>query len=354
MEDKKIELKHGAGGEAMASMLKELILPHLKDQQPTEGDILLDRFDDAGITGGIALTTDTYTVRPIEFPGGNIGTVAFSGTVNDLSVMGVRPMALSSGHLIPAGFSMDTLKTIMSSMFELANRYNIPIIAGDTKVVEAQAADGLYINTAGVGTASPMLENNHHILEEYGQKRKSIWLSDSNVRDGDVIICSGYLGDHGIALMSQREGYNFSTNLKSDAQPLHQMIEKGLTVGGIASCKDPTRGGLANLLNEWREKSGVGFRIEETLLPVRDAVKSACELLGIDPLAIGNEGKAIFAVCPETAEDVLKALRSTPEGADAAIIGRASADEKYVVLETEVGGRRIMEAPVGDPVPRIC
>jgi len=221
-------------------------------------------------------------------------------------------------------------------------------------VVESGSIDDLYINTSGIGAPSPHLDHNASVVAETSSPRKTKWLSDSNIRDGDVIICSGYLGDHGIALMSLREGYSFHSTVKSDAQPLNGMVESALRIGGVTACKDPTRGGLANLLNEWREKSGVGILIREEDIPVRESVAAACDIMGIDPLSIGNEGKAVFAVVPEMADEVLSALRATPEGRNAAIIGRATAEEKYVVLETTIGGRRILEPPVGDPVPRIC
>ena len=349
-----VELKHGAGGSGMSSLLEEILGPVMDDDRIDDSSVPLARLDDAGVAEGLALSTDTYTVRPLRFPGGDIGTVAYSGTVNDLSVMGARPVGLSSAVLVSAGFPYEELKEIMESMFQLAAGTGIPILSGDTKVVEAGAVDGLYINTAGMGVPSPHLESNEKVLAGYGGKRRTRWLSDSNLRDGDVIICSGTLGDHGVALMSLREGYGFHASVQSDAAPLHGMISSALEVGGITACKDPTRGGLANLLNEWRDKSGAGIVIEGSAVPVREPVRSACDIMGMDPMSIGNEGKAVFAVVPEMAEEVLKALRGTTEGRDAAIIGRVSAEERYVVLETEVGGRRILEAPIGDPVPRIC
>ena len=186
------------------------------------------------------------------------------------------------------------------------------------------------------------------------RKVASRWCADSNTRPGDVIIVSGYMGDHGVSLLSFREGYGFDSTVKSDVQPLNHMIEKGLRAGGIVSMKDPTRGGLANTLNEWASKSGVELQIDEAAIPLRDGVVSACELLGIDPLSIGNEGKCVISAVPEMAEEVLKTIRATPEGKDAAIIGKAAEGKSRVVLNTEVGGRRILEPPSGDPVPRIC
>ncbi len=345
----KIELKHGAGGAAMDSLIREKILTSFA---PMDIEVPLSSMDDSAVIEGIAFSTDSYTVRPIFFHGGDIGRLAVSGTINDVSMMGARPIALSSGVVLEEGFEVSDLERIFRSMGETASAAGVGIVTGDLKVVEKGGLDKILINTSGIGFEDPELENNH--VKANGNGKRSKWLRDSNVADGDVIIISGYVGDHGVAVMSSREGYGFESSVSSDVAPLNGMMHRALTSGGLVAAKDPTRGGVANALNEWNEKSGIGIVVEEDQIPVREGVRSACELLGIDPLQIGNEGKAIIAVVPEYAEDVLKALRSTEEGKNASIVGVARKDIKYVVLKTEVGGERILERPVGDPVPRIC
>jgi hydrogenase expression/formation protein HypE len=238
-------------------------------------------------------------------------------------------------------------------MGETAASCGVPIVTGDTKVVEAGAVDQMVMSTAAVGKRSQYLDSNLAKAAEY-RKVENRWCTDSSVRPGDAIIVSGYLGDHGVALLSFREGYGFDADLQSDVAPLNKMIAEGLKTGGIVAMKDPTRGGLANTLNEWCSKSHIGMEINYADIPLRDAVVNGCDLLGIDPLSIGNEGKAVIGVVPEMAEEVLKTLRRTPEGKDAAIIGYATDGPERVVLKTEIGGKRILEAPAGDPVPRIC
>jgi hydrogenase expression/formation protein HypE len=222
-------------------------------------------------------------------------------------------------------------------------------------VVERGSVEKMFINTSGIGKRTEQLDRNIEIVKEY-RKFEGRWLKDSNLNPGDKIILTGSVGDHGIALLSYREGYGFETELQSDVSPLNKMLQTAISVGGIVAMKDPTRGGLANTLNEWSEKSGVGIKIDEQLIPIKPAVHAACEMLGMDPLTIGNEGKAVIGVVPELAEDVLKAVNGFTEGAEATIIGevKAQKDQKGVVMETLMGGRRIVDAPAGDPVPRIC
>lgn len=344
----KIELKHGAGGEAMDSLLKKSVISALG---LVDAEVPVTAMDDSAVVGGTAFSTDSYTVRPIFFPGGDIGTLAVCGTVNDLSMIGAKPLALSSAIVLEEGFESEDLERIASSMGRTAASAGVGIVTGDFKVVEKGGLDKILVSTSGIGTADPFLDHNHSLAGGGGRSR---WLRDSNLRDGDVIIVSGFIGDHGVAVMSSREGYGFETSVRSDVAPLNGMMHRALEAGGVVAAKDPTRGGIANALNEWNEKSGIGIEVEEDQIPVRDGVKSACELLGIDPLQIGNEGKAIIATVPDRAEEVLRALRSTQEGRDACIIGVARKELKYVVLSTEVGGERILEKPVGDPVPRIC
>lgn len=325
----------------------------LKEIEHDDGEIPLSALDDAAIIDGIVFTTDSYTVKPLFFPGGDIGLIAVAGTINDISVMGARPIALSCGMIIEEGFSEDHLHAIMKSMNDCAQGAGVRIVTGDTKVVEKGAADGLFINTSGIGRRSEYLDGS---IERVRKSRayEWNWPNDSGVSDGDVVIVSGQIGNHGVALLSFREGYGFETTVRTDAAPLNGLIESALKVGGLTAMKDPTRGGVANLLNEWAEKSQIGLRISEEDLPMDDSVISACEMLGIDPLEIGNEGKVVIAVVPEAAEEVLGAVKATPEGRHARIIGSASSSIKGVVLETHTGGNRIIEPPVGDPVPRIC
>ncbi len=334
----------------MQEFIREFVL---KELDHDFGEIPLAALDDSAVIDGLAFTTDSYTVKPLFFPGGDIGVISVAGTVNDLSVVGATPFVMSCAMIIQEGFSSDDLHRIMRSISSTAKKAGVRIVTGDTKVVEKGAADGIFINTSGIGKRSKSLDRNIKLVREE-RKFKWNWPNDSAVAEGDVIICSGPIGNHGVAILSMREGYGFETSVESDAAPLNGMIEAGLRVGGITAMKDPTRGGLANLLNEWADKSEIGIRVREEDIPMDDAVISACEMLGIDPYEIGNEGKAIMAIVPGKAKAVLKALRATPEGKRAAIIGEATKKLSGVVLETHTGGRRVVEPPVGDPVPRIC
>ncbi len=346
----KITLAQGAGGERMQEFIREFVLKELDHEF---GEIPLAALDDAAIIDGIVFTTDSYTVKPLFFPGGDIGQLAIAGTVNDLCVMGAVPVALSCAMIIQEGFSAEDLHRIMRSMNSTAKKAGVRVVTGDTKVVEKGAADGLFINTSGIGKRSKHLDHNIKMVRKSRQFKWN-WPNDSGVSAGDVLISSGSIGNHGVALLSFREGYGFDTTVKSDAAPLNHLIEEALKVGGITAMKDPTRGGVANLLNEWADKSAVGIRIREEDLPIDEAVVSACEMLGIDPLEIGNEGKVVLAVVPDMAERVLRALKSRSEGKKARIIGEAVKDVRGVMMETHTGGKRVVEPPVGDPVPRIC
>ncbi len=346
----KITMAHGAGGERMQEFIREFVL---NEFGPGSGPISLSALDDSSIVEGMAFTTDSYTVKPLFFPGGDIGVLSVAGTVNDLAVMGAEPVALSCAMIIEEGFSTDDLHRIMKSIASTAARAQVFIATGDSKVVEKGAADGLFINTSGLGRRSPKLDANIASVRERRQFKWD-WPNDSALSPGDVIIASGPIGNHGVALLSFREGYGFETVVESDAAPLNGMIGEALGVGGIVAMKDPTRGGVANLLNEWSEKSGTGIRVREEDLPVDPAVISACDMLGIDFLEIGNEGKALIAVVPDLADEVLEAIRATPEGRSACIIGVADGSITGVSMETHTGGRRVIEPPVGDPVPRIC
>ncbi len=346
----KLLMSHGAGGDKMREMLETFILPKLKGDV---GDVPLSALDDSGVIDDIVFTIDGHTVKPLFFPGGDIGSLSVAGTVNDIAVMGARPVALALSLVIEEGLESEVLEKVMDSIARASEKAGVPVMAGDTKVVERGAADKLIVTTSGIGVRSHWLDANIRILKKIRHTHIR-WLKDSNVQAGDKIIVSGTVGDHGIAVLSCRDGYGFESDIVSDVCSLNHMIEKALAIGGIVAMKDPTRGGLANTLNEFAEKSGVGIEIDESLIPINPGVKTACGLLGIDPLEIGNEGKAVMAVAPEKADAVLECLRATPEGKDASIIGQASSEIKGVLMTTIIGGRRVVEPPIGDPVPRIC
>jgi len=336
----------------MHKLIKDHILSQLGGRK-YDLEVPLDALDDAAVIQGIVFTTDSHTVKPLFYPGGDIGRLAVAGTVNDIAVMGAEPIALSSGFVVEEGFPLTDFEKIIRSMREASDEAEVPIITGDMKTVEKGALDQFIVNTSAIGRRGKALDRN---IAEVKRHRpfKARWLLDSNLRAGDKIIVSGTMGDHGVALLSFREGYSFDTELKSDVAPLNKVIEKLLNVGGITSMKDPTRGGLANTLNEWSEKSKLGLLIREENIPISTGVKVACEMLGIDPLEIGNEGKLVVAAVPQKAEELLAALRGTREGREAQVIGEATDAFREVAVETAVGGRRILPEPAGDPVPRIC
>lgn len=334
----KITMGHGAGGELMEELISKVILANTaKGKVGAVGIAELD--DGASITLGgkeIVVTTDAHTVTPLFFPGGDIGRLSVCGTVNDLSVMGAKPIALASAFVIEEGFPSEDLEKIVKSMDEAAGESGVSIIAGDTKVMEKGAIDKIVITTTGVGIAGQVVQ-------------------DSGLGVGDKIILTGTVGDHGIALMSFREGFGFETTLKSDVAPLQGMIDKALGAGGISAMKDPTRGGLSAALNEWARKNSVGIFVREEDVPLKKEVVAASEMLGIDPFTVASEGKAIIGVDSDKADDVLKIIKSTELGRDAQIIGEVTSEHAgKVILETVVGGKRIMEPPIGDPVPRVC
>lgn len=348
----KIKLAQGAGGEMMDILIKQKILKYFgKDIQ--KGEVSLSMLDDSAVIDDIVFSTDSHTVQPIVFPGGDLGSLAVAGTVNDISVMGATTIALSAGFIIEEGLSIEHFERIVKSMSETANNANVPIVTGDTKVVENGAIQEFMINTTGIGKKSKYLEGNIKEIKRY-RKFKSNWLLDSNIELGDIIILSGNIAEHGIALMSFREGYGFETKIKSDIAPINSLMEKTLAIGGVVSAKDPTRGGLANTLNEFSDKSKVGIVIEEDKIPIPNGVRSACDMLGIDPLEIGNEGKVVLGVVKEKADEILKEIKKHPLGKNAEIIGHATNKIKGVVLETTIGGRRNLHKPIGDPIPRIC
>ncbi|MEM0449048.1 MAG: hydrogenase expression/formation protein HypE [Methanomassiliicoccales archaeon] len=347
---KRVTMGHGAGGE----MMQELIHTHIVPFMPQiKSEVPLQSFDDSSVVDGIVFTTDGHTVKPLFFPGGDIGSLSVCGTVNDIVAIGGRPLAISCSMILEEGLEIDVLERVSRSIGETSRLSGVPVATGDTKVMEAGAIEKMVICTSGIGRRNEYLDHNLEIASQY-RKVDSNWMTDDNLRDGDVIIVSGTLGDHGIALLSFREGYGFETEISSDIAPLNGLVKDVLQVGGVVCMKDPTRGGLANAVNEWASKSRVGIEIEENAVPISEPVRNACEMLGLDPLTIGNEGKMLFGVVPEMAEEVLKTIRRHEYGRKAAIIGRATSRIKGVVLKTEVGGKRVLEPPVGDPVPRIC
>ena len=347
---KQITMAHGAGGAVMNDLIKEYVLKYLGG---SGAEVPLEALDDAAVISDIVLKSDSHVVKPIFFPGGDIGRLAVAGTVNDIAVMGAEPIALSCGFVLEEGLLMAEFEKILKSMNETCREADVYIITGDTKVVEKGALGGCVINTSGIGKRNEALERNIAEVKKH-RSFDAQWILDSNLREGDKIIVSGTVGDHGLAVLSSQEGYDFGSQITSDVAPLNKLIVRLLNVGGIIAMKDPTRGGLSNTLNELSEKSKVGILVNEEKIPVRRDVRAACEMLGIDPLEVGNEGKVVIGVIPQKAEEVLAALKETDEGKNAQIIGETTKEFDEVVLKTAVGGKRILAPPIGDPIPRIC
>ena len=343
-------MAHGAGGTIMASLIQNHVLRSLGG---SDAEVPLEALDDSAVVNNIVFKSDSHAVKPLFFPGGDIGRLAIAGTVNDIAMIGAEPLALASGMELEEGLPITDLDRILKSMKETCKEAGIFIVTGDTKVIEKSGFGGCIINTSGIGSRSQSLEAN--ILEVKKHRCfESQWILDSNLRDGDKLIVSGTLGDHGITILSAQEGYDFGSEIVSDVAPLNKLVRNLLDVGGIVSMKDPTRGGLSNSLNEWSVKLNIGLKVCESEMPIRGDVKAACEMLGLDPLEIGNEGKVLIGVVPQKAEEILSLLRETKEGKNAQIIGEATKDFSEVVLETVIGGKRIMAPPIGDPIPRIC
>jgi hydrogenase expression/formation protein HypE len=331
----RILLAHGSGGKLAHELIEKILVKPLSNP-------LLDRLDDSAVfsySGRMAFTTDSYVVNPIFFPGGDIGKLAVCGTVNDLSMMGAKPLYLSLAFIIEEGLALEELERVLQSVQAAAQEAQVQIVTGDTKVVNKGSADKLFINTAGVGTMP-----------------EGVDISGSSAQPGDKVILSGTIGDHGIAVLSQREGIGFSTRLESDCAPLNGLVAEMLAASKrIHAMRDPTRGGLATTLNEIASQSKVGIRIEEEKVLVHDEVRGACEMLGIDPLYVANEGKLVALVHPEDAEAVLQKMRHHRYGKDAGIIGEVRPDHPgRVVMTTALGASRIVDMLVGDPLPRIC
>jgi hydrogenase expression/formation protein HypE len=334
MEDK-ILLAHGGGGKLSHDLVKQNFVPLFDNT-------FLNKLDDSAVfelKGRLAFTTDSYVVNPIFFPGGDIGKLAVCGTVNDLSMMGAVPKYLSIALIIEEGLLMSDLKLIIGSIKKAAQEAGVKVVTGDTKVVNKGSADKLFINSAGVGVIPSGVD-----------------ISGSNAKFGDKIILSGSIGDHGIAIISQREGLQFSSSVKSDCAPLNKLVAGMLDSGVEIRClRDPTRGGLSSTLNEFAESSRVGIRIEEASLPVHEGVQAACELLGFDPLYVANEGKLVAVVSANGAEKVVEAMRRNKYGKEAAIIGDVVSEHPgRLVMKTRMGASRIVDMMVGEQLPRIC
>lgn len=336
VREERITLAHGAGGKATRDLVEALFLEELgNDALAPLGDSALVALP----VGRVALTTDSYVVRPLAFPGGDIGELAVNGTVNDLAVAGARPLWLAAGFVLEEGLPVAQLREIVASLAAAARRAGVAVAAGDTKVVERGRADGLYVTTAGVG-----------VLEH------GVALGAEQVRPGDRILLSGTLADHGMAVMIARGDLRLEGDVRSDTAPVHELTAALLELaGGVRWMRDPTRGGLATALNELAAQSDLAVRLREDALPVRPAVGAACEILGIDPLYVANEGKVVAVVAHEVADEALALLRSHELGAHAVEIGVVEPEpEGLVLLDTALGGSRIVDLLVGDPLPRIC
>lgn len=328
-------LGHGSGGTLSRDLLNRLFLPELGKAAPRALD------DSAVIVMDgqrYALTTDSHVVSPLFFPGGDIGKLAICGTVNDLAMVGAIPIALTCGFVLEEGLPFDVLQRVVASMKEAAQEAGVYIAAGDTKVVQKGGADKLFINTSGIGKIPD-----------------GINISGANAKEGDVIIVSGTIGDHGIAVLSARENLGFETKLESDVAPLNHLVQAMISAGEIHVLRDPTRGGLATSLVEISEQSNVTIEIEENALPVKPAVKAACEMLGFDPLVVANEGKLAAFVNESDSENILAMMRKTKYGGDAAIIGKViGVGKSQVRMRTAIGGTRLVDMLPGEMLPRIC
>ena len=333
-----ILLGHGSGGRLSAELMRSVFLPAF-------GNPVLDRLDDQAIVrvkdARLAFTTDSFVVKPLFFPGGDIGSLAVHGTVNDLAMGGATPLFLSVAFIIEEGLSIDLLRRVVDSLRAAANNAGVQIVTGDTKVVEKGCGDQLFINTTGMGLVPDGLE-----------------LSANRARPGDKVLLSGSIGEHGIAILAQREGLEFECPVQSDSAALHNLVAAMLranTGNAIRVLRDPTRGGASSTLNEIAEQSRVGIQLQESAIPVREEVRGACEMLGLDPLYVANEGKLIAIVAPQQAEAVLNAMRSDPLGRKAQIIGTVvESPSPIVTIRTELGTSRCVDMLAGDQLPRIC
>jgi len=341
LRDTTINMAHGSGGKAMRDLIADIFVGTFDNP---ELSALEDQavFSLAGLAAGgdrLAFTTDTYVVSPLFFPGGDIGTLAVAGTVNDLAVSGAKPLYLSCGVVLEEGLPVETLRRVAASMKRVADRAGVAIVTGDTKVVERGSADKLFVNTAGVGVIP-----------------RGISISAKNARPGDIVIINGCLGDHGAAILIARNQLALQSDVESDCRPLNSLVAAMLAAcPGIHCLRDATRGGVATVLNEFAQSADVAIRIDEASIPIREEVKGACEILGLDPLYLANEGKLVAIVPRDDAEAVLAAMRAHPDGAESAIVGVVrESPEGIVSMRTVFGGERIVDMLVGEQLPRIC
>ena len=335
----KIESAHGAGGKIMQRLLEEVVIPSFTRRKI--GEIGLDEMDDGAtlqVAGAnLIVCTDAHTIHPVFFPGGDLGILTACGTVNDLAVMGARPIAMTNTVIIEEGVEINTLRTILQSLDSIIEPLEIAMIAGDTKVMPPGTLDGIIMTTTGVGV--PYLDHP---------------IADNGAQDGDDIILSGPIGDHGTSLLAHREGLKFETDLISDVAPLWEPIRDCLDVGGVHAMKDPTRGGTAVALNEIASKSGLEFELREELIPVRPAVQSLCNVLGLDPFHMSCEGTVVMTSDPDRTEEILAVLAKHETTKDAQVIGKVNKGKPRVVMKTTIGGRKIIQIPYGEPIPRVC
>lgn len=336
LDKERVDLSYGAGGQHTMQLIEELFLSAF------DNEYLREKNDNAQFPfhGRLVVSTDAHVVSPLFFPGGNIGKLAVSGTINDISVAGAKPVALTASFILEEGFPLSELKKIVQSMAETAKKCNVSIVAGDTKVVEKGKGDGVFITTTGIGIVTNDL----------------IQIHPARACPGDQILINGTIGDHGIAIMSKRENLSFQTDLQSDVTPLNELIQQLIqAVPDIHCMRDPTRGGVASALNEWAQNAQVGMILDETSIPIRPEVESACEFLGLDPLNVANEGKILILCAKEHAETLLKVMRQHPLGKEASCIGEVIEDPHHFVrMKTRIGGTRMVHWPSGEELPRIC
>ncbi len=331
-----VDMSHGGGGRAMAQLVDELFVRHFDNE-------LLDQGNDQALFdvrgGRMVMSVDGHVISPLFFPGGDIGSLAVHGTVNDVAMSGARPLYLSAGFILEEGFPLSDLERIVASMAEASRNAGVPVVTGDTKVVERGKGDGVFITTTGIGVVPDGVD-----------------IAGDRARPGDRILVSGTIGDHGVAIMSSRENLSFETSIESDSAALHGLVADLVAAVDTVHClRDPTRGGLATTLNELARQSGVGMRLDEDAIPVRPAVDAACELLGLDPLYVANEGKLVAIVGADEADEALDLMRAHPLGQGAAIIGDVVEDPNgFVQLHTSFGGSRVLDWLSGEQLPRIC
>jgi len=331
-----VDMTHGGGGRAMAELIRDLFRRHLANP-------ILDKGDDAALVdvpdGRLVMSTDGHVISPLFFPGGDIGSLAVHGTLNDVAMSGARPLYLTAGFILEEGFPLADLDRIVASMARAAKEAGVPVVTGDTKVVEKGKGDGVFITTTGLGVVPD-----------------GVNVSAERARPGNAVLLSGSIGDHGVAILSKRENLEFETEIRSDSAALHGMVAAMVeAVPGIAVLRDPTRGGLAATLNEIARAANVGMQLDEAAIPVKSDVAAACELLGLDPLNVANEGKLVCICAAEDADTLLAVMRAHPLGRDAALIGRVTEDDANLVqMTTGFGGNRVVDWLSGEQLPRIC